>query len=107
MTETSFLYRTEGVFGLQRAFQLAGARTTVTSRWKIDDTATRKLMTRYYENFFGKKRGALESLREAQLWMLHEGVDPKRGLERVDDEKWPRRLPPLYWAAFSLAGDWR
>ncbi len=97
----------EGVFGLQRAFQLAGARTTITSLWKVSDAATQKLMTRYYENNFQKNMGTLEALREAQLWMLKEGIS--RGVVRIDDNEpaKPTRSPPLFWAAFSLAGDWR
>ncbi|MEI7687541.1 MAG: CHAT domain-containing protein, partial [Planctomycetota bacterium] len=96
----------EGTLGLQRAFQLAGARTTITSLWKVDDDATRRLMEQFYENYWRKGHGALESLRRAQLWMLNEG--PNRGIVRVDDgAKEPRRSPPYYWAAFVLAGDWR
>jgi CHAT domain-containing protein len=93
--------------GLQRAFQVAGARTTVTSLWKVDDTATRQLMERYYENYWKKKLGSAEALREAQLWLLKEGV--KRGLVRLDPEeaKEARRTPPMFWAAFVLSGDWR
>jgi CHAT domain-containing protein/tetratricopeptide (TPR) repeat protein len=63
----------EGVVGLQRAFQIAGAKTTVTSLWKVDDEATRKLMERFYENQWKKKLNVVESLREAQLWMLKDG----------------------------------
>ena len=54
-----------------------------------------------------KPLGKLAALREAQLWMLHEGI--KRGLVRVDDleDKKPTKAPPFYWAAFVLSGDWR
>ena len=104
----------EGVLGLQRAFQVAGARTTVTTLWQIPDAATQKLMARFYDNLWGKKLGKLAALREAQVWMLRDGAaDPgvKRGLVRADDEPSPAagdgRLPPFYWAAFTLAGDWR
>jgi CHAT domain-containing protein/Tfp pilus assembly protein PilF len=94
----------EGVLGLQRAFQIAGARTTITSLWKVDDAATRRLMERFYENYWRKNMGTLEALRSAQLDMLR-GELP-RAAER-DDGPTDRRAPPYYWAAFVLSGDWR
>jgi CHAT domain-containing protein/tetratricopeptide (TPR) repeat protein len=94
----------DGVLGLQRAFQLAGAKTTVTSLWQVPDEATGSLMTRFYENRLKQGMPALKALREAQLWVLNDGVEagvlkeaPRSG----------RRTPPLFWAAFVLAGDWR
>jgi CHAT domain-containing protein/tetratricopeptide (TPR) repeat protein len=104
----------EGLLGLQRAFQVAGARSVVASLWKVDDTATRDLMERFYENLWRQTApdapplSKLHALREAQLWMLKERGP--RGL--VDPEQKPadesqQRLPPYYWAAFVLSGDWR
>ena len=100
----------EGLLGLQRAFQVAGAKTVVASLWKVDDDATRKLMVRFYQNLWDPKEplSKLEALREAQLWMLKEGV--KRGLVPADEEKKSNqatRTPPRYWAGFVLSGDWR
>jgi CHAT domain-containing protein/tetratricopeptide (TPR) repeat protein len=100
----------EGLLGLQRAFQVAGGRSVVASLWKVDDDATRKLMTRFYENLWDSQKplGKLEALRQAQLWMLHEGM--KRGLVLLDEgdkAQKPARTPPSYWAAFTLSGDWR
>jgi CHAT domain-containing protein len=106
----------EGVLGLQRAFQVAGAHTTVTSLWKVDDQATRALMERFYANLWqgkdGKQLSRLEALTEAQLWLLKEGkshAGVARGMQRVDAPKPTQdgRLPPYYWAAFTLSGDWR
>jgi CHAT domain-containing protein len=105
----------EGVFGLQRAFHLAGARSVVASLWKVSDRGTQLLMTRFYENLWQKKMPKLEALREAQLWMLRElPKQPElmrsiRGLELVENQNPDRegRLPPYYWAAFVLSGDWR
>jgi CHAT domain-containing protein len=100
----------EGLLGLQRAFQVAGARTVVAGLWQVDDRATRDLMMRFYENLWKKKLPRLEALRQAQLWMLKEGasrgmIDVKVPRDRLPEED--ARLPPYYWAAFTLSGDWR
>jgi CHAT domain-containing protein/tetratricopeptide (TPR) repeat protein len=103
----------EGVLGLQRAFQLAGARTTVTSLWKVPDAATQALMTRFHRNLWEKKMTKLEALREAQIWMIQEGLKhPELGLrggrQRPDPKSHERDpVSPFYWAAFVLSGDWR
>lgn len=105
----------EGLLGLQRAFQTAGARAVVAGLWKVPDRATQALMSRFYENLWDKKLPKLEALRQAQLWLLHEGRrQPQfaRGLETLVEDQAPgrpnsARLPPSFWAAFVLSGDWR
>ncbi len=102
----------EGLLGLQRSFQIAGTRTVVAGLWKVPDRATQVLMQRFYQNLWQKKMGKLPALREAQLWMLREGQqhpEIQRGLDFPHNDQ-PRkgdRLPPYYWAAFVLSGDWR
>ncbi len=104
----------EGLLGLQRAFQVAGARGVVATLWDVDDEATRALMERFYANFWQKKLMRLEALREAQLWMLRAGwrrepAQP-RSVESVPPKApagQPDHVPPDYWAAFVLSGDWR
>lgn len=101
----------EGLLGLQRAFQAAGARTVVASLWKVPDQATRLLMERFYKNLWQAapnqpRMTKLEALREAQLWMLREGTS--RGLvTEGDPPSADKRLPPYFWAAFVLSGDWK
>jgi CHAT domain-containing protein len=114
----------EGMMGLQRAFQVAGARTTITSLWKVEDKATQTLMGEFYRNLWERKLGKLESLRQAQLAMMR-SYDPTTGTLRgpswitkpigpVEPAKTKgaasepgRPLPPVFWAAFVLSGDWR
>jgi len=96
--------RGEGVLGLQRAFQVAGARGVMASLWSVNDEATRSLMEGFYEKLWGQPAmGKLEALRQAQLWMLT-NWKPRGGLERPAPEGPP---PPYVWAAFVLSGDWR
>ncbi len=79
----------EGVYGLRRAFFLAGAETLVMSLWPVSDHVTREMMTTYYT---GLKRGLGrgEALRQSQLAMLkHKG-----------------REHPFYWASFIQSGEW-
>ncbi len=100
----------EGLLGLQRAFQVAGARGVVAGLWQVDDKATRDLTMRFYENLWKKKLPRLEALRQAQLWMLKEGISRSMVNVKVPKERLGKddgRLPPYYWAAFALSGDWR
>ena len=97
----------EGVLGLQRAFQISGAKSVVATLWTVSDDASRALMIDFYDNLWNKKLSKLEALRQAQLKMLREGI--QRGVVRDDlpATAKPRRLPPYYWAPFVLSGDWR
>jgi CHAT domain-containing protein/tetratricopeptide (TPR) repeat protein len=103
--------RAEGLQGLQRAFQVAGARTVVATLWDVPDQATQLFMQRFYENLWQKQKSKLDALREAQFWLMKEmprNPDVFRsGLVRppagVDE---PGRYI-RYWAAFVLSGDWR
>lgn len=79
----------DGVYGLRRAFVLAGAESLLMSLWPVSDTWTERQMRRYYQNLkLGKGRG--ESLRLVQLDMLARNP----------------RLHPFYWANFIQSGDW-
>ena len=96
----------EGVLGLQRAFQVAGARTTVASLWAVDDAKTRDLMERFYQNLWDedKPRSKLDALRKAQLSLLRE-AGPRNAVPA--DPAAAVRWSPYYWAGFVLSGDWR
>jgi CHAT domain-containing protein len=93
----------EGLLGLQRAFQVAGARSVVASLWKVPDIQTQNLMARFYENLWRKGLPPRAALRAAQLEMLREGY--KRGLVPIEEPRKTERVPPYYWAAFVLSTD--
>jgi CHAT domain-containing protein/tetratricopeptide (TPR) repeat protein len=80
------VHRGEGVFGLRRAFVLAGAKTLVMSLWKVPDEPTRELMEHFYGRLLAGQ-GRAEALREAQLAMKAKYPDP------------------FYWGAFICQGD--
>jgi CHAT domain-containing protein/tetratricopeptide (TPR) repeat protein len=94
----------EGLLGLQRAFQVAGAQSVIASLWRVGDEPTRALMARFYENLWRKNRTPAQALRDAQLSMLR--GDLGRGtLTRETEKSKPGRLPPYYWAGFVLSTD--
>jgi CHAT domain-containing protein len=74
-TASGSILNGEGVFGLQRAFLLAGARNVMMSLWQINDQATALLMRYFYEDF-ARSHDAHAALRQAQLRMVHEGYLP-------------------------------
>ncbi|MFL5588393.1 MAG: tetratricopeptide repeat protein [Ktedonobacteraceae bacterium] len=76
----------EGVFGLRRAFVLAGARTLVMSLWKVSDGHTRELMGEFYRHLLAG-RSRVDALRVAQLAMKE------------------KDMHPYYWGAFICQGD--
>jgi CHAT domain-containing protein/tetratricopeptide (TPR) repeat protein len=103
----------EGLLGLQRAFQEAGAWSVLASLWQVDDEQTRALMSRFYNNLWQNNLPPIKALREAQLHMLKGDKvlkeDADRGFLRRKGEKTREsqsdRLPPYYWAAFVLSTD--
>ncbi len=120
----------EGVLGLQRAFQAAGARTAVTSLWSVSDAATSVLMEDFYRRLWGKtKVSKLEALRQAQLFVLKNpnavqaraealraeagmaadlrGVSKTTAVLPSGGKPGGARSPVAWWAGFVLSGDWR
>jgi len=80
----------EGVYGLRRAFGMAGAESQVMSLWKVSDRGTADFMAQYYERLQAGE-GRSEALRQVQLAALETG----------------RYQHPYHWAAFFFSGDWR
>lgn len=75
----------EGVYGLQRAFLVAGAKVLIMSMFKVDDEATQKLMLKFYQKWLNTS-----NLRQSF-------IDAKKEL-RVE---YP---DPIYWGAFMVIG---
>ncbi|KAF0653692.1 hypothetical protein L107_08878 [Cyanobium sp. Copco_Reservoir_LC18] len=82
----------EGVYGLQRALTVAGARTTLLSLWKVDDKATAAFMEAFYNRLKGGA-GRAEALAATQAEFRNH-----------PNTAWRQ---PYYWAAWQLVGDWR
>jgi CHAT domain-containing protein len=77
--------RGQGVYGLRRAFVMAGAEAVVASLWSVNDETTRELMEGYYRNLLAGQ-GRITALREAM---------------RTQRRKHPH---PYFWAPFIAIG---
>ncbi|MDF1701997.1 MAG: CHAT domain-containing protein, partial [Planctomycetota bacterium] len=91
------IFQGEGLLGLSRAFLLAGAPRVLCSLWKVDDAATRALMTKFYELWnpkpgadgkTAKPLSATAALQQAQAHVRSQ-------------KQWSE---PYYWAAWVLWG---
>jgi CHAT domain-containing protein/tetratricopeptide (TPR) repeat protein len=85
----------EGVFGLRRAFQVAGVRTVIMSLWSVDDQAARLWMRTLYERRLQRHLSTADAVHEASLGVLS------------DRRTKGQSTHPFYWAGFVAAGDWR
>lgn len=74
----------EGVYGLQRAFRIAGAKFLIVSLWQVPDEQTQELMRLFYQNWLDKK----ESLRDA--------------FNHAQQELREKEPSPYMWAGFVL-----
>lgn len=74
----------EGVFGLQRAFKMAGAQTILMSLWPVDDEATQMMTTEFYRHWIERQENKREAFLHAQ---------------KAVRARYPQ---PKYWAAFIL-----
>ena len=110
----------DGVFSIQTAFHVAGARNVIATLWKIDDAATAELMAEFYRLLWEEGRSPLEALRGSQLLMIHNGMVPSPASRRGPELSSPVPLPngakrpaPLpgrgirKWAGFVLSGPGR
>jgi CHAT domain-containing protein/tetratricopeptide (TPR) repeat protein len=85
----------EGVFGLRRAFQIAGARTVIMSLWSVEDQSTRTWMRALYEGRFERHLSTADAVHDASLRILRS--------RRAAGQS----THPFFWAAFVAAGDWK
>jgi CHAT domain-containing protein len=74
----------EGVYGLQRAFKIAGAQHIIMSLWQVPDVQTQELMTAFYTNWLSQKMPIPEAFGAAQKAMR---------------DKYEH---PFFWAGFVL-----
>ncbi|MBX2910365.1 MAG: CHAT domain-containing protein [Chitinophagales bacterium] len=82
----------EGVYGLQRAFRAAGAKSVLMSLWKVDDLATETLMKNFYKHWLDDGMTKHDALWQAKSDLRNDKVHPE----------WAK---PFYWGAFVLVGE--
>jgi CHAT domain-containing protein len=85
----------EGVLGLRRAFQMAGARTVIMSVWSVEDRSTRQWMRALYQGRFERGLDTADAVHQAGLSTLR----ARRSATGSGH--------PFFWAGFVAAGDWR
>jgi CHAT domain-containing protein len=86
----------EGVYGLQRAFKVAGAKSIIMSLWKVSDQATQELMVSFYKNWLGTASdGSKQSVR----------MNKRAAFLKAQKELKAKYPNPYYWGAFVMVGE--
>jgi len=105
-------YPGEGLIGLTRAFQYAGASSVLATLWNVNDRSTSELMTHFYSNLAAGMPQE-KALQQAQLAMIR-GASTRQAASRswlatlrgwfVGDEANENYQHPYRWAGFVLNG---
>lgn len=66
----------EGVYGLQRAFKIAGVKNLIMSLWKVPDAATAELMISFYKHWLEDRMTIRQALYTAQKELRDDGFEP-------------------------------
>ena len=102
----------EGLLGLTRAFQYAGARSVLASLWSVGDASTAELMRRFYGHVKAGK-DKTDALSAAQIELIGgafteaTGDSTSRGVGARVQVSGPDGAHPFRWASFQLVGDGR
>jgi len=100
----------EGVYGLQRAFKVAGAKSLIMSLWKVDDEATQELMVGFYTHWLSSPaagRGAHPTAPSEFVPVSHRevGAQLRSAFLAAQKELKARYPSPYYWGAFVMVGE--
>jgi CHAT domain-containing protein/tetratricopeptide (TPR) repeat protein len=93
----------EGLIGLTRAFQYAGAHSVVATLWDVADQTTAELMARFHRHL-AAGLAKDEALRSAQIELIRQPVQITTASGQALETD---ASAPFFWAAFELFGDWR
>ncbi len=89
----------EGVYGLKRSINIAGAKSSILTLWKVEDIATAAFMESFYKNLKlgkSKEEALMKTQRDFRLGVI-------KSPNSINSD-WSK---PFYWGAFILTGDWK
>jgi CHAT domain-containing protein len=89
-TERGQMLRGEGAQAFSRALLMDGARSAITTLWRVDDQAASEFMSQFYFQALRRRETKAQALRSAKLAFFHSETSLSN---------------PAHWAGFVLSGD--